>query len=52
MGIVELIDLEAAVEDRNIPFEEVDEDPLAGLEHGPEHMVGGPAGAAFDDRHC
>ena len=34
MPIVELVELETAVEHRHVPLQEVDEDALAVLEHG------------------
>lgn len=34
--VVELVDLVAILEDRNVPFEEIDEDTLARLEHPAE----------------
>ncbi len=39
VAIVELVDLEPAVEHRHIPFQEIDEDPLAILEHRPERVI-------------
>jgi hypothetical protein len=53
MLIVELVELEAAVEHRNVPFQEVDEDALAVLEHCSKSPVAARlvTSALDDDRH-
>src|SRR3546814_11086754 len=37
--VVELVDFEPAVENRDLPFEEIDEYGFAGREHGAQHSV-------------
>lgn len=37
IGDVEVIDLEPAVEGRNVPAEQIDEDALPGFEHRSQH---------------
>ncbi len=47
--VIELVDLVAAVEDGNVPLEQVDEHRLARSEHRSEDAVRYESGVALDD---
>lgn len=52
MRVVELVDLEAAGQHRQIPFQKIDEDALARLEHRAKRdMLARPVVPAHDDHH-
>src|SRR5690606_28088262 len=52
MEVVELVDLEAAGQHRQVPFQQIDEDAFTRLEHGAERdMLARPVVAAHDDHH-
>lgn len=44
LRIIELVELEALVKGRKIPFQAVDEDLFAGREHGAQRRVAGRSG--------
>ena len=49
IGVVEAVDLKPVVNDGQIPVEQVDEQPLAVLEHGFEQRLIGRRAEPFDD---